>query len=105
MALNLHDKLIILRSASMQTRITAVVVNFAVYLVNGGDAGNGVDPVNAVTWAKETLAGNADSVAYRVSSYLVPDPNFESGGSGISDANLGGAVETAIKTRFIAPAA
>lgn len=106
MSLNMHDRLVILRSAGFQTRCAAAVIKFAAYILGGGSVG-GVTPESAKQWAKESI-GRSDEVAYSVSHYLLGDGNFTgegaTAGTDMSDADLSGAMEAAIRTNYMTAA-
>ena len=109
MALNLNDRIAVMSSAAMQARLTAAVAKYALYLLGGG--GTQTDPY--LGWAREAIRP-ASSVGNAVGWHLLDNPTFLgagsgsitgdtwSGGSDITDAQLGAAVEAAINARFIA---
>lgn len=109
MALNLNDRLAILRSGEMQARCAAAVANFALYLLGGTPTDE------QLAWAREAIRA-PESFGSQVSYYVLSDPNFLGsgagsitgdtwvGGSDITDDQLKGACETAINSYFIAAA-
>ncbi|AMV27366.1 hypothetical protein VT84_23405 [Gemmata sp. SH-PL17] len=96
MALNLNDRLAVMRSSAMQARCEAAVAKYALYLL-----GNGGSTVNQLAWAREAIRATA-AVGSQVSYHVLDDTNFLAGGSDITDTQLQGAIETAVQTRFIA---
>lgn len=107
MALNLADRITIMNSPAMQTRIAGAVVKYARHLLGQGGS---TDAQKA--WAKGAC-DDPSGVATRVSRHLIDDPAFLgsglssitgdswSGGSSITDAAIQGAAETAINAHFI----
>lgn len=109
MSLNFADRIAVIRSQPMQIRITGIVCNFALYVLNGGSA-SPADAANALQWAKEALL-NPEYVAGQVSWHVLNQEGFYgadqqgwTAGSDITDSALQVIVETAIKSHFIAPA-
>lgn len=97
MALNLADRLAVIQSDTMQARCAAAVAKYALYLL-----GNQAAAANQLAWAREAIrspAGTGRQVAFHV----LDNPDFLAGGSDVTDAQLQGAVEAAINTRFIQP--
>ncbi len=94
MALNLNDRLVVIQSATMQTRVVAAVANYALYLL--GLPGT----TSQLAWAREAIREPV-AVGRQVAYHVLDDTNFLAGGSDITDAQLKGAVETAINNRFI----
>ena len=108
MALNLADRLVVIQASHMQTRVTAAVANYALYLLGfpeGAQAGNPrtAATVNELGWAREAIRNPSASGA-SVAFHLLDDTNFLDDGSDITDVQLKGAVESVINTRFIAAA-
>lgn len=97
MALNLADRITVMQSATMQTRVTAAVAKYALYLLGGSPA------TPYLAWAREAIRTPA-AVGGQVAYHLLDDTNFLAGGSDITDAQLQGACEAAINNRFIAGA-
>lgn len=96
MALNLNDRIVLIQHATMQTRITAAVAKYALYILGNVNA-----TVNQLAWAREAIRSPA-SVGNQVSYHVLDNPDFLAGGSDITDAQLQGACEAAINSRFIA---
>ncbi|AMV25433.1 hypothetical protein VT84_13610 [Gemmata sp. SH-PL17] len=94
MALNLNDRIAVIRSTTMQTRCTGAVAKYALYLLGGSPT------TPQLAWAREAIRDPA-TVGSAVSYHLLDDTNFLAGGSDITDAQLQGAVESAINNRFI----
>lgn len=101
MALNLADRITVMQSATMQTRVTAAVAKYALYIL--GEAENVANHVNRIAWAREAIRTPA-AVGGAVAFHLLDDTNFLAGGSDITDVQLQGAGEAAINNRFIAGA-
>lgn len=95
MALNLADRIAVIQSPTMQTRVTAAVAGYALYILGNVAA---TDPQKA--WARDAIRG-PQRVGQQVANHLLDEPNFLSGGSDITDGQLQGACETAINNRFI----
>lgn len=93
MALNLADRISVRRN--IVDRCTAVVANYALYLL-----GNGAATQAQKGWATEAIR-SPGSVGDAVSWHVINQPEFIADGSGITDVVLTGAVETAINTRYI----
>ncbi len=93
MALNLADRYAV--RPLLTPRCAAAVATYALYLL--GNSGSTSDQLG---WARSAIR-NAASIGDAVSYYLLNQPGFVDGGSGISDADLTGAVETAIQAHFI----
>lgn len=93
MALNLADRIAVRKV--IVDRCTAVVANYALYILGNAQA---TDPQKG--WAREAIR-SPNSVGESVSWYVLNQPDFINGGSGISDASLTGVVENAINTHFI----
>ena len=96
MALNLADRLVVIQASHVQTRVTAAVAKYALYLL-----GNVGSTTNQLAWAREAIRTPA-AVGQQVSFHLLDDTNFLNGGSDVTDVQLQGAVETAVNARFIA---
>jgi L-lactate utilization protein LutC len=95
MALNLADRLVVIQSPAMQTRVTAAVAKYALYLLGGSPT------VNQLAWAREAIRTPAEA-GRQVAFHVLDDTNFLAGGSDITDAQLQGAVEAAVNARFVA---
>lgn len=93
MALNLADRIAVRKL--IVDRCAAVVANYALYLL-----GNNAATVGQKSWAREAVR-SAGAIGDSVSWHILNQPDFISDGSSISDATLGGAVETAINTHYI----
>ena len=93
MALNLADRIAI-RKVIVE-RCTAVVANYALYILGNVNA-----TVGQKGWAREAIRSPA-SVGDSVSWHVLNQPDYISDGSSISDATLTGVVETAINTHYI----
>lgn len=93
MPLNLADRIAVRHV--IVDRCTAVVANYALYLL-----GNAVATEPQKGWAREAIR-SPGTVGESVSWHVLNQTDFVEGGSSISDASLTGAVETAINTHFI----
>ncbi|TXH99560.1 MAG: hypothetical protein E6Q76_19625 [Rhizobium sp.] len=120
MALNQHDRIVVMLSPTMQTRCMGVVSNYALYLLGFPTNATTHDGNNArvaasaaeKAWAAGALQDLA-GVARRVSVYLTNNASFVGSGSGqitgdtwaggsdITDDALKIAAETAINNHFI----
>src|SRR5690606_19414219 len=96
MALNQADRLAV--RPLLVPRIEGAVSQLALYLINLPDATD-----EQLAWARAALRNTA-SMADQVSRFVLGEADFIEHGSGISDAALSAAVETAINNHFIAPA-
>jgi hypothetical protein len=96
MALNLADRMAVRQV--ILTRCEAAVTNYALYILGNVNATQ-----QQLGWAREAIR-NPKSVGDAVSYHVLNQPAFIDGGSGISDANLTGAIENAINAHFIPPA-
>jgi len=96
MALNLADRMAVRQV--ILTRCEAAVTNYALYILGNAEATQ-----QQLGWAREAIR-NPKSVGDAVSYYVLNQPAFIDGGSGISDVDLTGAIETAINAHFIPPA-
>ncbi len=94
MALNVLDRVAVRQN--IISRCAAIVSNYALYLIGNVEA-----TANQKAWAV-VAARTPQSWGEQVSWYVINQPDFISDGSGITDATLTGAVETAINTHFIA---
>ena len=97
MALNLNDRLVVMTSPAMQTRLTAAVAKYALYLLGGSPT------TPQLAWAREAIRVPAN-VGNQVGFHLLDNTDFLDDGSDITDGALQGAVEAAINARFIASA-
>src|SRR5690606_35524812 len=92
--LNLADRISIIKSDAMISRIEAVILHYVDYIQAN---------VNA-TDAKRTWAGNAfrdaRDEAQRVSLHIIRVPEFIQNGSRIDDELLKGVLENAINTHY-----
>lgn len=95
MALTYADRLAV--RPLLLPRIKGAVANYANYLLGGSPT------EEQRAWARGALS-SVDSMAERVSYYVLNTPEFISDGSGISDAVLNGVVEAAVNDHFIQPA-
>jgi hypothetical protein len=96
MALNLADRMAV--REVILPRCEAAVTNYALYILSNAEATQ-----NQLGWAREAIR-NPQSVGNAVSYHVLNQPAFIDNGSGISDAVLSGAIETAINAHFIASA-
>jgi hypothetical protein len=82
-------------------RITAIVANYALYILGGG---KDADPnaANLKQWAK-TAVRTAEAIADEASWHVLNQASFLNGGSSIEDAELQGIIETAINAFFVTP--
>jgi hypothetical protein len=94
MSLNFADKYAV--RAVIIPRCTAIVVNYALYLLG---LGNGVS-ANHALWARETMR-RPNAIGDEVSWFVLNQPDYENNGSSILDDTLKGIVETAINLHFI----
>lgn len=94
--LNLTDRIAVRRV--MIDRCTAAVTKFALYVL-----GNQASTTEQLAWAREAIR-SPGTVGDAVSWHVLDHPDYLDHGSGMDDATLQGAVETAINTRFIQPA-
>jgi len=93
MPLNQADRIAV-RSVIL-SRVTGEVVGYATYLLGLGSA-----TVEQLGWAKGAM-DNPGAMADRVSWYVLSDTNYIDLGSGLTDDQLQGAVQTAINNHFI----
>lgn len=93
MALNLSDRIAVRKV--IVDRCTAAVANYALYLL-----GNQAATEAQLGWAREAVR-NPAAVGESVSWHVINQPDFINDGSGIADATLTGAVETAINNHYI----
>lgn len=98
MALNLTDRIAVLKSQTMLDRCEGSVRKYALYIL-----GNGASTAEQLAWARGAMDDLA-VMARRVSNHLFDDTNFIAGGTDITEVQLQGACEAAINTRFIAAA-
>lgn len=94
MALNLADRVTIMSAATMQARVKAAVVQYALYLLGG------TPTAPQATWAKATM-DDPDAMGRRVAPHLLDNPDYLTAGTGVTDQQLQGAVEAAVNTRFV----
>jgi hypothetical protein len=94
MALNLADRMAVRQV--ILTRCEAAVTNYALYILGNVEATQ-----NQLGWAREAIR-TPKAVGDAVSYHILNQPDFIDNGSGISDATLSGAIETAINAHFIA---
>lgn len=106
MALNQYDRITLISTPLMQQRIQGALIKYALYLLGGSPT------TGQAAWAKGCMDDPA-GMARRVGPYLLDVPQFLgsgsgaitgdawSGGSSISDADLGGAAETVVNARFV----
>jgi hypothetical protein len=82
-------------------RITAVVANYALYILGGG---KNADPnvAHLKEWAT-TAIRNAGTIAEQASWHVINQTSFLNGGSSIEDAELQGIIEAAINSYFVTP--
>ncbi len=95
MALNLADRLVVIQSQTMQSRVTAAVAKYALYLLGGSPT------TPQLAWAREAIR-TPSAVGQQVAFHVLDNGDFLAGGSDITDVQLQGAVEAAINARFIA---
>jgi hypothetical protein len=103
MALNPHDRKVILESSGMLQRVAGAVLKYANYLINLPSPTAG-----QASWAKQA-ALNANGVAGQVAPLLFQEANFAgvvvasdfTCGSDITTDQLEDAVEAAINDHFI----
>lgn len=93
MALNLADRIAV--RPVIVPRCVGVVVNYALYLL-----GNQAATQQQLAWAREAVRA-PQAVGDAVSWHVLNQPAYVAGGSGITDAELTGAVETAVNAHFV----
>lgn len=95
MALNYADRSVVRQV--IVPRCTAIVVNYALYLLGlpGTDTTD-----NQVLWAREAMR-RPNTVGDEVSWFVLNQPDYINDGSSIDDETLKGIVETAINNYFI----
>jgi hypothetical protein len=93
-ALNLSDRIAVRKV--ILDRCTSAVVKLALYWLGGG----GNPTAGQTAWAKETMRNPAE-VGERASWHVLDQNDFINTGSSISDDVLAGAIETAIRNRFV----
>ncbi len=94
MSLNLIDRITLIESTHMQRRLQGAVAQYALYLLGG-------TPTEAqLAWAQSAVRDSAN-IGRAVGYHVLDDTNFLAGGSDITDAQLQGAVEAAVNSRFI----
>ena len=82
-------------------RLTTIVANYALYIVNGG-ANADPNVANLRQWASNAIR-NAGSVADQVSWHITNQASYLNGGTSIEDAELAGLAEVAIRAHFVNP--
>lgn len=92
--LNLADRISILKSDAMISRIEAVILHYVDYILGDQSATDA-----KLTWAREAFR-NSRSEAERVSLHIIRVPEFITNGSSIDDELLRGVVENAINTHY-----
>jgi hypothetical protein len=91
--LNMADRIAVRQN--LIDRCTAVVTNYALYLLGNMEA-----TVGQKNWALSSIR-NPKTVGDAVSWYVLNQPSYLNGGSSIEDAELIGIVETAINMHLV----
>jgi hypothetical protein len=99
MALNFADRMAV--RGVIVSRCTSVVANYALFIL-GEDPGT-ANHANRINWARDAIK-SAGGFGESVSWHVLNQTPFINNGSGITDAELTGAVETAINNHYITPA-
>ena len=93
MSLTYQTSADLMRDASFNSRIKVACLHFADYIA--GEAPTTPAHKTRIKWA-QTVTDSPDGAASRIVSVVVMDPQVQSDGAAITDANLQTAVETAV---------
>jgi len=94
MALSYDESATLMRDVSFVGRIKVACLHFATFILD--EPSSTAAHNTRYRWAQNTLV-DADAVATKVAPAVVMDPQVQTDGSSITDANLQSSVETAVQ--------